>query len=265
MRCPRSRSLTPTGSSSSIPRPAVVNPDDRSSAAPAHGLALATSDDAKLYVATDPDPAHRRRRADRDRRDRRRPRRRTARRLQTSDADAGSGDSDVAYDDATEMVHALGRTPDRHRGDDLRHRATRPAAVYADARLPFEPSAWVMDVARDDPTDDRSRSSPSTTAARSRASTSGSTSSPGGCPACWRAPRWPASSTCWPGSCSVAARSALLVALISFADGMFFVQSPDRHERRLCRAWDRRRVHALRGPLDWASGDIAARSGSPCL
>jgi hypothetical protein len=61
------------------------------------------------------------------------------------------------------MVHVLGRTPDGsaqtvyviepHGTDALAPRAGN--AVYADARLPFDASAWVMDAARDYPTDDR--------------------------------------------------------------------------------------------------------------
>src|SRR4029078_4180224 len=60
----------------------------------------------------------------------------------------------VAYDDATEMVHVLGRTPD---GSSPTVYVIEPhaRAVYADARLPFTPTAWVMDAARDYPTDDR--------------------------------------------------------------------------------------------------------------
>src|SRR4029078_9642336 len=60
----------------------------------------------------------------------------------------------VAYDDATEMVHVLGRTPD---GSAPTVYVIEPhaRAVYADPRLPIEPTAWVMDSSRPYPTDDR--------------------------------------------------------------------------------------------------------------
>jgi predicted membrane-bound dolichyl-phosphate-mannose-protein mannosyltransferase len=60
----------------------------------------------------------------------------------------------VAYDAATEMVHVLGRTPD---GAAATVYAIEPhaRAVYADARLPIEPTTWVMDATRPYPTDDR--------------------------------------------------------------------------------------------------------------
>ncbi|MEA2549492.1 MAG: hypothetical protein QOE42_2090 [Chloroflexota bacterium] len=62
--------------------------------------------------------------------------------------------SRVAYDDATEMVHVLGRTPD---GSAATIYVIEPHgdAVFADARLPFDPTAWAIDVARPYPTDDR--------------------------------------------------------------------------------------------------------------
>ena len=62
----------------------------------------------------------------------------------------------VAYDDASQMVHVLGRTPD---GDGwtiyVIQTAGQPNAVFADARLPFEPSALGIDVAQQYPSDDR--------------------------------------------------------------------------------------------------------------
>ena len=53
------------------------------------------------------------------------------------------------------MVHVLGADARRQRFDGLRHRAARAGAVFADARLPFEPVAWALDVAKPYPTDDR--------------------------------------------------------------------------------------------------------------
>ncbi len=62
----------------------------------------------------------------------------------------------VAYDDATQMVHVLGPTPG---GDGwtiyVIETHADPPAVFADARLPFEPSALAIDVAKPYPTDDR--------------------------------------------------------------------------------------------------------------
>ena len=120
--------------------------------APARGLALVTFEDAKLYVATDPDPA--------------------TDQLGRLAIVAVGGDqakngpaliatmempgpvTRVAWNDATEMAHVLGRTPD---GTASTVYVIEPhgRAVYADARLPFEPTAWVLDAARPYPTDDR--------------------------------------------------------------------------------------------------------------
>jgi Gpi18-like mannosyltransferase len=118
----------------------------------AYGLGLTTVDDARLYVATDPEPG-------------------SGVKGRIAIVAVG-GDpakngptlvesvkmpgtvSRVAYDDATEMVHVLGRTPD---GSAATVYVIEPhaRAVYADARLPIEPTAWVMDAARPYPTDDR--------------------------------------------------------------------------------------------------------------
>ena len=118
----------------------------------AHGLALTTVDGAKLYVSTDPDPA-------------------TEAKGRISLVAVGGTEAKdgpflvaamempgpvtrVAYDEATEMVHVLGRTPD---GAASTIYVIEPhgRAVYADARLPIEPSAWAIDVNRPYPTDDR--------------------------------------------------------------------------------------------------------------
>ena len=120
----------------------------------AYGLGLSAVDDGRLYVTTDPDPNSR-----------------TANKGRIAIVAVG-GDAAkngpvlfesmampgpvtrVAYDDATEMVHVLGRTPD---GSSATVYVIEPHArsVYADARLPIEPTAWVMDAARPYPTDDR--------------------------------------------------------------------------------------------------------------
>ncbi|MDQ3127795.1 MAG: phospholipid carrier-dependent glycosyltransferase, partial [Chloroflexota bacterium] len=118
----------------------------------ARGLGLVTLEDDKLYVALDPDPAT-------DQRGR-----------IAIVAVAGDSAKDgpsllatmempgpvtrVAYDTATEMVHVLGRTQD---GSASTVYVIEPHArsVYADARLPIEPTTWAIDAARMYPTDDR--------------------------------------------------------------------------------------------------------------
>jgi hypothetical protein len=67
--------------------------------------------------------------------------------------------SRVVYDDATQMIHVLGRAPGASAGGPWTVYVIEPHAnaVYADARLEdgFEPAAWVADVAADFPADDR--------------------------------------------------------------------------------------------------------------
>jgi len=60
----------------------------------------------------------------------------------------------VAFDNASEMVHVVGATPD---GQASTIYVIEPHgnAVFADARLPFEPAALAVDVARDYPSSDR--------------------------------------------------------------------------------------------------------------
>jgi predicted membrane-bound dolichyl-phosphate-mannose-protein mannosyltransferase len=118
----------------------------------AHGLAYTNVDSPRLYVATDPDPA-------------------TTEKGRITIVAVGGDQAKngatvvttmpmpgavtrVAYDDATEMVHVLGGTP---AGDASTVYVIEPHAnsVYADARLPFTPTAWAMDANRADPTDDR--------------------------------------------------------------------------------------------------------------
>ena len=117
---------------------------------PARGLALSTFDGDKLYVST-VDPA-------------------TGKGLIAIVAVGGdqakSGPAllqtmkmpgsvtRVAYDDATEMVHVLGRTPDETAAT-IYVIEPHANAVYADAKLAIEPTAWAIDVARPYPTDDR--------------------------------------------------------------------------------------------------------------
>jgi 4-amino-4-deoxy-L-arabinose transferase-like glycosyltransferase len=61
---------------------------------------------------------------------------------------------DVLWDPSSLMVHVLGRTPD---GSSPTVYVIEPHgnAVYADARLPFEPATWVMDAAPRYPAADR--------------------------------------------------------------------------------------------------------------
>jgi len=67
----------------------------------------------------------------------------------------------IAYDDATQMVHILGRIPGwtGSEVDPWTVYVVEPHAnaVFADARLPvdFTPSAWASDIASDHPSDDR--------------------------------------------------------------------------------------------------------------
>jgi Gpi18-like mannosyltransferase len=62
--------------------------------------------------------------------------------------------SRIAYDEPTRQVHILGRTPDGT-GSTVYVVEPHANAVYADARLPFEPSAWAFDVSEGRPSGDR--------------------------------------------------------------------------------------------------------------
>ncbi|MBA2719102.1 MAG: phospholipid carrier-dependent glycosyltransferase [Chloroflexi bacterium] len=118
----------------------------------ARGLGLVTMEDDKLYVTIDPDPAA--------------PQQGRIAIVAVAGDPAKNGPalietikmpasvSRVAWDTATEMVHVLGRTPD---GSAATIYVIEPhdKSVYADARLPIEPTAWAIDVARPYPTDDR--------------------------------------------------------------------------------------------------------------
>ena len=159
----------------------------------------------------------------------------------------------------------------------------RGNAVFADAPLPFAPTAWAIDARRATraPTASSCSSSPRT--ATAPRSTSARTRSPGGSRACSPGRSWPAflyllarilfrrrvDRASWPGSSSL-------------ADGMLFVQSPHRDERRLRGPLHRGRGDPLRGDLDRrlalagrllgrpaggrrsCSAWPSPRSGSPC-
>ncbi|HSW42912.1 MAG TPA: phospholipid carrier-dependent glycosyltransferase, partial [Patescibacteria group bacterium] len=60
----------------------------------------------------------------------------------------------VAFNDASQLVHALGRTPD---GSASTIYVVEPSsnAVFADAALPFAPAAWAVDTAAAHPSMDR--------------------------------------------------------------------------------------------------------------
>ncbi len=62
--------------------------------------------------------------------------------------------SRVVFDASSGLVHALGRTPDGT-GWTIYVVETRGNAVFADARLPFEPAAWALDAEPTYPSDDR--------------------------------------------------------------------------------------------------------------
>ena len=69
---------------------------------------------------------------------------------------------DVTWDPATNLIHALGATPDKATAAGAAPGSTiyvvepHGNAVFADARLPFtEPAAWVVDEQRERPSDDR--------------------------------------------------------------------------------------------------------------
>ncbi|MFL5755573.1 MAG: phospholipid carrier-dependent glycosyltransferase [Chloroflexota bacterium] len=132
--------------------------------------------------------------------------------------------SRITYDPATQMVHYLGATPDGQ-GTTEYVLESHARATFADNKLPFAPSAWVLDTAPDYPSADRSAIlafSPSGTAA---------TADVGHYEFAWRLPGVLA------GAATLgllylltrilfARRSvAVLVGLFVLLDGMFFVQS----------------------------------------
>ena len=68
--------------------------------------------------------------------------------------DAPGAVADVTFDPSTNFVHVLGRTPD---GTAPTIYVIEPHAnaFFADARLPFEPTAWVTDAQQNYPSQDR--------------------------------------------------------------------------------------------------------------
>ncbi|MFM2105678.1 MAG: hypothetical protein RL338_710 [Chloroflexota bacterium] len=62
---------------------------------------------------------------------------------------------DVAWNPATQMIHALGRAPAGSDGETVYVVEPHGNAVFADARLPFAPAALVVDAAPRFPNDDR--------------------------------------------------------------------------------------------------------------
>jgi len=60
----------------------------------------------------------------------------------------------IAFNDATQLVHVLGRTPDGA-ASTVYVVEPRGNSVFADAVLPFAPVAWAMDTAAAYPSDDR--------------------------------------------------------------------------------------------------------------
>jgi hypothetical protein len=61
---------------------------------------------------------------------------------------------DVRLDEASNILHALGRTPDGS-AETIYVVETHGEAVFADARLPFVPATWVIDQQKERPASDR--------------------------------------------------------------------------------------------------------------
>jgi hypothetical protein len=143
--------------------------------------------------------------------------------LQHTIAMPGAG-TRVAFDEASEMVHVLGTTPDGE-GSTIYVIEPHGNAVFADARLPFAPSALAVDVAKPYPSDDRQQIlafDPNGQLA---------TVELGKHAFAWRLPGVVAGAL-MAGLLYLLTRIlfrrrtvALLVGLLAIADGMFFVQS----------------------------------------
>jgi hypothetical protein len=143
--------------------------------------------------------------------------------LQHTIALPGTG-TRVAFDDASEMVHVLGTTPNGH---DSTIYVIEPHgnAVFADARLPFAPAALAVDVARNYPSADRQQ------ILAFDASGHLATVELGKHAFAWRLPGVIAGAL-MAGLLYLLTRIlfrrrtvALLVGVLAIADGMFFVQS----------------------------------------
>ncbi len=137
----------------------------------------------------------------------------------------------IVYDDATQMVHILGRVPGAtgSDGDPWTVYVVEPHAnaVYADARLPagFTPAAWAADIASDYPSDDRQELLVFSSSGSSASIEIGSHAF------AWRLPGVIAG-TLTAGLLFLLARIlfrrrfvAVLTGLFVLVDGMFFVQS----------------------------------------
>ena len=130
----------------------------------------------------------------------------------------------VAFDDASEMVHVLGATPDDE-GQTIYVIEPHGNAVFADARLPFTPVALAVDVAKLYPSADRQQ------ILAFDASGELATVELGKHAFAWRLPGVIAGAL-MAGLLYLLTRIlfrrrtiALLVGVMAIADGMFFVQS----------------------------------------
>ncbi|MDT4947326.1 MAG: hypothetical protein QOH14_4059, partial [Pseudonocardiales bacterium] len=154
--------------------------------------------------------------------------------LQHTIAMPGAG-TKVAFDEASEMVHVLGTTPDGEgstiyviepHGNAVFADARLPSgAVFADARLPFEPVAIAVDVSKPYPSDDRQQ------ILAFDANGKLATVELGKHAFAWRLPGVVAGAL-MAGLLYLLTRIlfrrrtvGLLVGLLAIADGMFFVQS----------------------------------------
>ena len=132
--------------------------------------------------------------------------------------------SRIGYDEPSRQVHILGRTPDGS-GSTVYVVEPHANAVYADARLPFDPSAWAFDTDEGRPGGDRQQ------LLAFGADGSGATVEIGQHAFSWRMPGVIAGAL-MAGLLYVLARIlfrrrevALLAGLFALVDGMLFAQS----------------------------------------
>ena len=132
--------------------------------------------------------------------------------------------SRIGYDEPSRQVHILGRTPDGS-GSTVYVVEPHANAVYADARLPFDPSAWAFDTDEGRPGGDRQQ------ILAFGADGSGATVEIGQHAFSWRVPGVIAGAL-MAGLLYVLARIlfrrrevALLAGLFALVDGMLFAQS----------------------------------------